>query len=196
VKKEPGIEIGEPKSMTHPGYISNLLHDSKKEGDVVRVSHPFGDFFLEETEETAGSPVVLISAGVGLTALLSILNTLAEKQSERPITWIHTARNSNVRAFKSHVEQLSAANKNLHTVLFTTDPSEEEVQGQHYDVKGRLDMGKLNAEKLYTDNSSTQYFTCGPTSFMQDVGNKLKSFGVPSERIKMELFGTGGVPRD
>jgi nitric oxide dioxygenase len=48
---------------------------------------------------------------------------------------------------------------------------------------------------LFVDNDKTQYFTCGPTQFMLDVEAKLKSYGVPAERVKMELFGTGGVPR-
>ena len=93
VKREEGIEIGDPKSKTHPGYISNVLHEKRSVGDTVRVSHPFGDFFYHEDEQEKNAPVVLISAGVGLTCLMSILNTLVEEKSERPITWIHGARN-------------------------------------------------------------------------------------------------------
>jgi nitric oxide dioxygenase len=76
VKREPGIEIGELKDMTQPGYLSNILHDKKHVGDVVQVTHPFGDFYFEKKEDEEDSPVVLISAGVGLTCLMSILNTL------------------------------------------------------------------------------------------------------------------------
>ncbi|KAF2798498.1 globin-like protein [Melanomma pulvis-pyrius CBS 109.77] len=193
VKREEGLEIGEPKSMTHPGYLSNILHDKKNEGDIVRVSHPFGDFFFEGQKED--SPVVLISAGVGLTCLTSILNTLAEEKSTRPISWIHGAHNSSSRAFKSHIDELAESNKNLNTVFFSSQPTKGEVQGQHYDVQGRLDLDKVSSEKLFVDSDKTQYFVCGPTQFMLDVEAKLKSFGVPSERVKVELFGTGGVPR-
>ncbi|KAF2116327.1 flavohemo protein [Lophiotrema nucula] len=195
VKKEPGLEIGDPKSKTHPGYISNILHEKKNEGDVVRLSHPFGDFFFEETEENKGEPVVLISAGVGLTALLSILNHLTEQHSSRPVTWVHGARTANHRAFKPHLDRLNASNSYLKTVLFTSSPSNEEAQGEHFDITGRVDLSKLSAEDLYTSNPKTQYYTCGPTEFMVDVEAKLNAIGVPSERIKMELFGTGGVPR-
>ncbi|KAF2178397.1 globin-like protein [Zopfia rhizophila CBS 207.26] len=194
VKKEDGLEIGDPKSKTHPGYLSNILHDRKSIGDVVRVSHPFGDFFFEE-KEADNSPVVLISAGVGLTCLTSILNTLAEQQSSRPISWIHVARNSGLRAFKFHVEELKSSNKNLRSVLFSTAPREGEVQGKDYDIQGRLNLDKVSSEDLFLQNDNAQYFVCGPTQFMLDVETKLKSFGVPSERVKMELFGTGGVPR-
>lgn len=195
VKKEPGIEIGEPKSMTHPGYLSNILHGKKSVGDVVRVSHPFGDFFFEEEEEEKSGPVVLIAAGVGLTCLTSILNTLTEAHSSRPISWVHGARNSDARAFKLHIDSLAASNPNMSTVYFSSEPKEGEVEGRDFHVKGRINLDKISKEKLFTENSKTQYFVCGPTDFMLDTETKLKSFGVPSERVKMELFGTGGVPR-
>ncbi|KAF1845326.1 globin-like protein [Cucurbitaria berberidis CBS 394.84] len=195
VKKEPGVELGEPNSLSHPGYISNILHETKKEGDVVRVSHPFGDFFFEGKEDDKDAPVVLISAGVGLTALTSIFNTLVEKKSTRPISWIQGARNSNVRAFKKNVDQIAASNDNVHTVYFSSSPKEGETEGRHYHTKGRVDLDKVSKELLFTDNEKTQYFVCGPTQFMVDVEAKLKSYGVPSDRVKMELFGTGGVPR-
>jgi nitric oxide dioxygenase len=195
VKKEPGIEIGEPKHMTHAGYISNLLHDVKNEGDVVRVSHPFGDFFFDAEEVDTDAPVVLISAGVGLTALTSIFNALTSEKTSRPITWIQGARNSKTRAFKEHFDQCAAANENVHTMYYSSNPIQGEVQGRDYSVKGRVDLDKVDKKLLHTDNGKTQYYCCGPTQFMLDVEAKLKSYGVPSERVKMELFGTGGVPR-
>jgi nitric oxide dioxygenase len=195
VKKEPGIEVGEPKHMTHAGYISNLLHDLKNEGDVVKVSHPFGDFFFDADDVDADAPVVLISAGVGLTALTSIFNSLTAEKSKRPITWIQGARNSKTRAFKRHFDQCAAANENVHAMYYSSNPSEGEILGRDYTVKGRVDLDKIDSKYLHTDNGKTQYYCCGPAQFMLDVEAKLKSYGVPSERVKMELFGTGGVPR-
>ena len=195
VKKEPGIAIGEPSCMTHPGYISNLLHDLKKEGDVVRVSHPFGDFFFEDKEEDASAPVVLVSAGVGLTALMSIFNTLVEKKSPRSISWIHGARSISTRAFRSHVDQLAAKIGNLNTIYFSSSPLKGGVNGQQHDIEGRVDLDKVNKEQLFTDNDAARYFVCGPAQFMLDIESKLKCYGVSGDRIKMELFGTGGVPR-
>lgn len=195
VKKEPGVEIGEPKSMTHPGYVSNILHDKKEEGDIVKLSHPFGDFFFEDKEDEKDAPVVLISAGVGLTCLTSILNTLAEKSSPRPVSWIQGARNSNTRAFKKQIDELAAQNHNVQTVYFSSHPKDDEVQGQDYNIKGRIDLDRVDKEVLFADNDKTQYYICGPTQFMLDLEAKLKSYGVPADRVHMELFGTGGVPR-
>lgn len=195
VKKEPGVEIGEPKSMTHPGYLSNILHEKKNVGDVVRVSHPFGDFFFEEGEQERDAPVVLISAGVGLTCLMSILNTLVEANSERPISWIQVARHSGVRAFKPHIDALAVTHKNLHTVYFCSNPKEGDVQGKDYDIQGRLDLDKVNGADLHLDNNKAQYFVCGPAEFMVATAKKLQGLGVSAARVKMELFGTGGVPK-
>ncbi|KAF1997395.1 globin-like protein [Amniculicola lignicola CBS 123094] len=195
VKKEAGVLIGEPASMTHPGYISNILHEQRKVGDVVRLSHPFGDFFMDDKEEEKDAPVVLISAGVGLTALISILKSLAKEESKRPITWVHGARDAGVRAFKKETDELVAKNENIHAIRFSTHPNKEEVEGDHYHFKGRADLNKVSTADLHTDNKKTQYFVCGPTKFMLDVESQLQAFGVPSERIKMELFGTGGVQR-
>jgi nitric oxide dioxygenase len=195
VKKEDGVEIGNPKHKTQPGYLSNILHEMKNVGDVVRISHPFGYFYFDEEKEEEESPVVLISAGVGMTCLMSILNALTEKPTNRPITWIHGARNSKIRAFKKQIDQLATSNKNIHTVYFSSSPSEGEVQGQDYDIEGRLSLEKIDNNKLFTDNDKTQYFLCGPTQFMVEIENKLKTFGVPAERVHVELFGSGGVPR-
>ncbi|KAH5077362.1 nitric oxide dioxygenase [Parastagonospora nodorum] len=183
-------EMGEARE----GYVSNILH-GKSEGDVVRVSHPFGDFFFDREESGENGPVVLISAGVGLTCLTSILNGLAAEQGSRPVSWIHGARDLNARAFKKDVDTLVAANRNIRAVYFSSNPKEGEVEGQDYHIKGRVDMDKVGKDALFADNDQTQYFICGPTQFMLDVQAKLKSYGVPAERIKMELFGTGGVPR-
>lgn len=194
VKREPGIEIGEPKHMTHPGYLSNILHDKKEVGDVVKVTHPWGDFFLDEQEADENTPIVLISAGVGLTCLTSILKASLES-STRPVSWIQGARNSTVRAFKKDIDQLAADNSILRTFYFSSEPKEGELEGLDYHLKGRVDLDRVGKDALFGDNEKTLYFTCGPTQFMLDVEAKLKSYGVSSERVRMELFGTGGVPR-
>lgn len=195
VKREPGVEVGEPRHLTHPGYLSNILHEKKNVGDIVRVSHPWGDFFFDEEKEDKDAPIVLISAGVGLTCLTSILNTTLEPSSSRPVTWIQGARDSKTRAFKKEIDALAEKKSNLHNVYFSSSPREGEVQGQHYDIKGRIDLNKVDKKVLFTDNDKTLYFTCGPEQFMLDVEAQLKTYGVPADRVRMELFGTGGVPR-
>jgi nitric oxide dioxygenase len=195
VKKEHGIVVGKSEHTEHEGYISNILHERREVGDVIKISHPFGDFYFEEDQTQKDAPMVLISAGVGLTCLTSILNTLLGQKSSRLVSWIHGARNSDNRAFKKDIDALAAENKNVHAVYFSSSPKDGEVEGKDYTIKGRIDMDRVDKEVLFTGNDKTEYFICGPTQFMLDVEAKLKSYGVAAERVKMELFGTGGVPR-
>ncbi|RAH71140.1 flavohemoprotein [Aspergillus aculeatinus CBS 121060] len=198
VKREAGLEPTEPSAKRHPGYVSNILHDLKKEGDIVRVSHPYGDFFLSDEEKQSSSPIVLLAAGVGLTPLTSILNTILdgpEAQTQRKITYAHGARTSAARAFRPQIKELAAKVPNLHAIFFTSHPGAEEKQGEDYDVAGRLDVNQLDKQKdLYLEDATTKYYICGPTAFMLDVKQKLTAAGVADDRIKMELFGTGGIP--
>lgn len=193
VKRELGIEVGEPKHAAHDGYVSNILHGRKMEGDIIRVSHPMGDFYLEEKNEDKDAPVVLISAGVGLTCLISILNTLIAKKSPRLISWIQGARDSSTRAFKKEIDTLAANNSNIYATYFSSNPREGEVEGKDFTIKGRVDLDKVDKQVLFVDNPKTQYFVCGPTQFMVDIEVKLNQYGVDTERVKIELFGTGGI---
>lgn len=195
VKKESGLDPNDPDTKYHPGYISNILHDAKKEGDIIQVSHPHGDFFLLDAESS--SPVVLIAGGVGLTPLTSMLNTLASGSTldNRKVHFIHSARQAKSRAFKDHLLELSKQHPTLEVTLFNTSPTEEEKQGEDYHVKGTVSVESLAKDgKLYLDDAATQYYVCGPVGFMTSVSKDLVGQGVSPDRVHMELFGTGGVP--
>ncbi|QDS75078.1 hypothetical protein FKW77_006834 [Venturia effusa] len=195
VKREAGLNLGTKEASTHPGLVSNLLHDLKNVGDTIRVSHPQGDFYLDSTPAAEDWPLVLISSGVGVTALTSILNSLIARHSTRPISWIHAARFHDVRAFGHHLREIQRTRQNVRAVFFDAKPSPELVLGKDYDFAGRLDLSLLNAEtELFVRDERTEYFICGPTGFMLDMEKCLLRYGIGKERIKMELFGTGGVP--
>ncbi|KAH7036826.1 globin-like protein [Macrophomina phaseolina] len=196
VKREDGLDMGSSAAKAHPGYVSNVLHLSKKEGDVLRVSHPFGDFYFDERAVPQDAPVVFLAAGVGLTCLLAILNSLTAKQSTRPLRWIHAARTTQARAFADHVGNLAREHANLERKLFVSKPADSDVQDRDYDVAGRLDLTLLDNEKdLLVGDKKAQYFVCGPEAFMVDMQKGLKALGVDEERVHLELFGTGGVPK-
>lgn len=99
VKRESGLNgySLSAKSPVHPGHVSNLLHDTYNEGDIVEMSHPAGEFFLDQEqdlEDSGPAPIVLISAGVGLTPVMSMLQTLLKRPdaSDRKISWITSRR--------------------------------------------------------------------------------------------------------
>lgn len=189
-----------PGAKYEPGYISNVLHDSKQVGDVIEVSHPAGEFFYDESkvdDADACSPVVLISAGVGQTPLMSILNTLTRHNAPtaRSISFIHAARSSAVHAFGHHVRALERAHSNVNSVVFLRNVAQDDVPGEDYHHQGRLDLSKVDPQRdLFLDDAKTEYYICGPGSFMTDMEAKLRSFGVDDTRIHMEVFGTGGIP--
>ncbi|KAL4889221.1 globin-like protein [Aspergillus ambiguus] len=197
VKKETGLDPRAPGAKQHPGYVSNILHDVSKEGDVVEVSHPYGDFFIENVE--ASHPVVLLSAGVGLTPMMSILNTITstKSSSQRKIHFIHSSRTSQARAFKDHVQRMEKEFPNMKATFFLSKPSEDDQAGIDYHHIGRIDLKVLgHSSDLYLDNPLTEVYICGPDNFMTEVQSMLKARGVSDNRIKLELFGTGGVPRN
>jgi len=195
VKREMGPNAkDEDSTVAHPGLVSNILHDQKKVGDIVQLSHPAGDFFLDVRKRGEDkSPVVLLSAGVGLTPLTSILNTMIAKD-ERQISWVHVSKNHKTHAFNDHVKNIAEAYPEINKRVFHSYPTNGEKQGVHYDHSGRLDLAKLEAEKdLKLNDSTAKYYICGPEGFMVELEQSLRDKGVDASRINMELFGTGGV---
>ncbi|KAL5340949.1 globin-like protein [Aspergillus crustosus] len=198
VRRDPGLNASDPSAPVHPGYVSNILHETINVGDTVKLSHPYGDFRLENPAAT--HPLVLVSAGVGLTPLTAIVNSLTVAQgpaagNTRPIHFIHGAHSSTSRAFQAHLQTLSTSAPNLRTTYFLTEPSDSDQEGVDYNYTGRVDLSKLDeAKDLFLDNKDTEFYICGPTAFMLESKKALAAKGVEEGRVHAELFGTGGVP--
>lgn len=157
----------------------------------MELASPFGDFVLED----ADTPVVLVSAGVGLTPLLSMLNTLVPGRG-RKVSWIQVVRGAREHPFKRHVERLRAQNpEQLKTAVFYSEPGADAALGKDYDATGRLDLSKVDQGALYLDDSKAEYYVCGPDAFMADVWTALKARGVDYARFHAEVFGGGALPQ-
>jgi len=198
VKRESGIDMHHPDAEAHPGYVSNLLHDRYNEGDVIEMSNPAGEFFLDQ-DLSDSAPVVLISAGVGLTPVMSMLQTLLKmpNASERKISWIHVARNKAIDPFVDDIVRIQKDHKNVTSKVFHSSPVESEQQGVDYDAAGRPDLGAFDKEArknlLFLDDKQARYFMCGPNPFMASNAKALSEMGVEDDRVKMELFSVGSV---
>src|SRR5678815_5284872 len=94
------------------GYVSNYFHEKVRIGSILEVAPPCGEFFLDVTEKHQ-RPLVLLSAGVGITPLMSMLQAALEGMPEREIIFLHASLNSRVHAFKDTVAGLAAAYPNL-----------------------------------------------------------------------------------
>jgi nitric oxide dioxygenase len=196
VKRQSGLNTSDPASATAPGLVSTLLHDTKHEGDIIRVSHPMGNFVLDSLHAAEDNPLVLLSGGIGLTPLTSILNSLISRQVTRPISWVHAARTADVRAFASDIDQISREKNNVRAVFFDARPRQDPSEDITAHYTGKFDLSKLDKqEELFLHQDKTEYYICGPTSFMIDSERTLVQYGVDPARIHMELFGVGGAPR-
>lgn len=172
---------------TPAGRVSNLLHDAINEGDLIDLAPPCGDFFLHTERNT---PVVLISAGVGLTPMLSMLNHLVKTQSPREIRFLHATRNGKTHAMRNQVNRIAAECDNVAKVVFYETIETSDVAGCDYDHGGRMDLAAIAAQAIQPD---ADYYLCGPLPFMRAQHAALLALGVQVGRIHAELFGTGGL---
>ncbi|WP_412098009.1 NO-inducible flavohemoprotein [Halobacillus litoralis] len=168
-------------SVKRDGIVSSWLHQSVESGDVLPISAPAGDFYLEENVER---PVVFLSGGVGLTPLLSMWNTL-KKQRNRNAHFIHAARNGDVHALR---DEMNADIEGLKTHYIYEKPTETDQASHHYDKAGFVDLEWL---KHQVPKKADFYF-CGPEGFMRAVVLALREWQIPEERIHYEFFGTQG----
>ncbi|XDF77465.1 NO-inducible flavohemoprotein [Aliivibrio fischeri] len=163
------------------GKASNYLHDQLNIGDKVNLAAPAGDFFLDVE---ASTPVTLISAGVGLTPTLSMLETLTEHNAN--VNWLHATENGTQHAFREHVNTLAEAYSHISTYTWYNQPQEVDKLNQHFDFSGFMNLSEVKNE-IITDNG--HYYFCGPVGFMQHVVKQLVELGVSEDRIHYECFG-------
>ncbi|MGJ7920916.1 NO-inducible flavohemoprotein [Neobacillus sp. LXY-4] len=177
------ISVKREASTSNPdGIVSNYLHDKVKEGDIVKISAPAGDFVLDTDRN---SPVVLISGGVGLTPMISMLKTVVEVQPDRKVTFIHAAQNGNLHALREEVEALSAL-ENVTSFVFYNSPTDDDRSNHRFDVEGYVTQDWLEKS---VPVKNTDFYFCGPVPFMKEINRSLKELGVSHERIHFEFFG-------
>ncbi|KAI1497899.1 flavohemo protein [Biscogniauxia marginata] len=185
VKKEKGQQLGTP------GLISNLLHENYEEGDVLEVTHPTGEFFVDPKEDKK-TPIVLISAGVGITPMIAIVNSAVATGSSRPISLLYGAHSSEVQAFKETIMDACGKHINIKAKIFLTTTREQDIHGVDYHFSGRMDLGKVDQQgDLFIGDANTHYYVSGPSSFMKDTRKFLTDAGVGVKRVHLEVFGTG-----
>ncbi|MFE4572083.1 NO-inducible flavohemoprotein [Paenibacillus chitinolyticus] len=181
VKKEAGTDTREP------GAASTYLHEDVREGDTLLLSAPAGDFTLNRSDDT---PVVLLSAGVGLTPLMSMLRTIRSEQPTRSVTFIHSAADGGLHAMKDAMkdEGTAADETCLRTHICYTQPTEEDKAASAFQSEGRLTAEKLK-ELTAEAGGRADYYICGPVSFMRDMIGHLQKLGVRPESVHYEFFG-------
>jgi ferredoxin-NADP reductase/MOSC domain-containing protein YiiM len=179
------------------GTVSGYLTTKLTAGADLEAAAPRGDFVLDEDED---GPVLLLSAGIGLTPVPAMLHQLAATRSQREVWWLHGARGPHEHPLATEAHHLVASMPHATEHVFysaATPPERYRMRAQH----GRRDDGHLARLGLPTDAAA---YICGPTAFMTAVSDALAGLGIAPARIHRELFGardrinpgiTGGVTR-
>jgi nitric oxide dioxygenase len=139
-------------------------------GAILQVSHPFGEF-TPNTEDD--QPIVLLSAGIGITPMVASLKRIAAVNPQRRVIFAHAARDATHHPLRTEVGALQDAMPNLSLVTF------------YEDAQGRMDVAKLPAWPRET----AEVWLCGPHKFMQAQWLALLHAGVPPARLHREVFG-------
>lgn len=172
-----------------PGLSSSFFHEHLKEGDTLDVKAPGGHFYLDQTTER---PVVLIGGGVGLTPVLSMLNTICRTGSKREAWFFYGVTNRSEHAMYDHLAEIRRNHDNVKIVVCYSRPGADCIGGRDYDHEGFVSVELF--KKLLPSNNY-EFYICGPPPMMEAVTGDLEAWGVPERDINFEAFGPATVKR-
>jgi ferredoxin-NADP reductase/MOSC domain-containing protein YiiM len=165
------------------GIASSFLCTRAREGDRLDVSAPRGSFTLRPSQ----NPVVLLSAGVGATPVMSMLHSLAAEKSQREIWWIYGARNGADHPFAEESRSLLKQLSRGRGYIVYSKPAPTDRVGADFDAPGHIDTALL--ENIGVSQGS-DFYLCGPTSFLQNIRDGLRNWGALAENVHTEIFGS------
>jgi ferredoxin-NADP reductase/ferredoxin len=171
------------KRETH-GAGSRILHDETEVGAQLTIHNPKGDFVLGEDGDR---PVVLLSGGVVLTPMISMLHALAE-EDRRDVFFIHACDSGGVHALADEVRKLAARSDRIRHHIAYRKPRAADVLGRDFDSEGFVSK-QLLQQLLPIDDY--EVYLCGPPIFMQLMYDLLCELGIGEARIAYEFFGDG-----
>lgn len=164
------ISVKKEDESNPEGKVSVHLHQHMNIGDKVEISAPAGEFTLKE----GTAPVTFISGGVGITPMMSMLETVAKNQPERSVSFIYSTRKKNLHPFDQNIHSLMDS---LENGAYVSLYSEE---GDGFITK------EIIKEYAYKDGD---VYICGPVSFMEAMINHLIELGFTNNHIHYEFFG-------
>jgi ferredoxin-NADP reductase/ferredoxin len=165
------------------GQGSGYLHREVETGAELEVSAPRGSFILAQE---GPEPVVLISAGIGITPILAMLRAVSRRAAPPPLWWIHCAKDGAHFSFRGESQDLLRALPGCHSRIIFSAPRPQDRSGTDFDVQGHLDPELIRQMALPVGGT---FYLCGPTRFLEDMSAALQAYGVPAARIRSEIFG-------
>jgi ferredoxin-NADP reductase/MOSC domain-containing protein YiiM len=170
------------------GVAGPYLQKTLRVGDTINVSAPRGNFILQQ----GAAPVVLLSAGIGVTPVLAMLHALSAQHSSRSVLWLHAARDGAHHPFAAEVSRLLLMLPKARRYICYSQPRPEDAPGRNFDAAGHLSEEALTALGL---SPEAQIYLCGPNRFMAEVKAMLGRCGIPAGQIHTEIF-TGSPTRN
>lgn len=168
------------------GQGSGYLHTGIAAGNVLDVAAPRGTFALTIAEDPDGPPVLLVSAGVGITPVLSMLHALVAAGSTREVWWLHGARDGTADAFAAECHELLGKLPGGRSYVFYSRPAAADRLGLDYTGAGRISAEAFDALGPPKDADA---YLCGPVDFMSVLTAALVTYGLAPARIHSETFG-------
>jgi ferredoxin-NADP reductase len=165
------------------GIGSSFLCNRAREGDLLEVSAPRGSFTLRPSQ----GPVVLLSAGVGATPVMSMLHTLAAERSQREVWWIYGARNRVDHPFAEESRSLLKQLSRGRGYIVYSRPAAIDRVGTDFDAPGHIDTALLGRIGV---SQGSDFYLCGPSSFLQNMRDGLRNWGVLAGNVHTEIFGS------
>jgi ferredoxin-NADP reductase/MOSC domain-containing protein YiiM/ferredoxin len=166
------------------GAAGDYLREHLRVGDRLDMSSPRGSFVLQPGER----PIVLLSAGIGVTPVLAMLHALAAERSTRQVIWLHSARDGQHHPFAGEVRSLMRALTNGRSYVCYTRPDPIDKKGEDFNATGRFSRSVFDELGLPPE---AEVYLCGPSRFMADMREALTALGVAPERIHIEIFNGG-----
>jgi ferredoxin-NADP reductase len=151
---------------------------------VLDVSEPRGAFTLGSGD----CPVVLLSAGVGVTPVMAMLHALSAQASPRPVWWVYGTRNRRDHPFAQEARELLAMLPQARSHVRYSRPEATDRPGVDFDAAGRLSVSAL--EQLGVPREA-DFYLCGPPAFLEEFAAGLGGWGVTRDRVHTETFGSG-----
>lgn len=164
------------------GIASAYLHEHARAGGIIEASAPRGTFTLLD----GTGPVVLLSAGVGVTPMLAMLHAAAGANVSRDVWWIHGARDGIHHSFADEARSLVQSLKFGHSAIVYSRPAAGDRPGRNYDTEGRINVLLLKQLGVSQD---ADFYLCGPANFLDELMSGLKRWGIAASHIHAEIFG-------
>ena len=170
--------------QVYQGKFSTYANEVLKEGDMIDVMIPQGNFMLND--ESKPSHIVCFAAGSGITPVISIIRQHLHNHNENSASLFYGNRKTETIIYKEELEEIKTLNLErfeLNHVL-----SKERLDSDHF-------YGRLNGEKcsayanfLFDPEKVSQFFLCGPLAMIQEIEESLINMGVEEKAVKYELF--------